>query len=206
MRVGDAGVLASQVLEFPNGGLVSRSLDNRIGAFVVLEALRLLASERPAARVTAAATTREEIGRTGGGARTGAAGLEADVAIVVDVTHATDYPGVEKRKHGDYKLGGGPVLARGASINPVVFDLLVETAEAERIPYSHRGRAAGHQHRRRQHLHGAQGRGHRPGLGAAPLHAQPQRDGGAGGSGADRAAAGRLLPAGERRRPISCRG
>jgi putative aminopeptidase FrvX len=52
------------------------------------------------------------------------------------VTHATDYPGVEKRKHGDFKLGGGPVLARGAAINPVVFDLLVEAAEAERIPYS----------------------------------------------------------------------
>ncbi|MEO8139118.1 MAG: M20/M25/M40 family metallo-hydrolase, partial [Gemmatimonadota bacterium] len=91
---------------------------------------------RPAARVTAAATTREEIAFTGGGARTGAAGIEADVAIVVDVTHATDYPGVEKRKHGDYKLGGGPVITRGAAINPVVFDLLVETAEAEQIPYS----------------------------------------------------------------------
>ena len=136
VRVGDAGVLASQVLEVPNDRIVSRSLDNRIGAFVVLEALRLLARERPAARVTAAATTREEIGSTGGGARSGAAGLEAEVAVVVDVTHATDYPGVEKRKHGEFKLGGGPVLARGASINPVVFDLLVEAAEAERIPYS----------------------------------------------------------------------
>lgn len=136
VRVGDAGVLASQVLEVPNDRIVSRSLDNRIGAFVVLEALRLLARERPAARVTAAATTREEISSTGGGARTGAAGLEAEVAVVVDVTHATDYPGVEKRKHGDFKLGGGPVLARGAAINPVVFDLLVEAAEAERIPYS----------------------------------------------------------------------
>src|SRR5262249_51871319 len=80
--------------------------------------------------------TREEISYTGGGARTGATGLAADVAIVVDVTHATDYPGVEKLKHGDYKLGGGPVLSRGAAINPVVFDLLVETAETEKIPYA----------------------------------------------------------------------
>jgi endoglucanase len=136
VRLGDAGVLAGQALDFPNGRLVSRSLDNRIGAFVVLEALRLLSRERPAARVTAAATTREEIGYTGGGARTGAVGLEADVAVVVDVTHATDYPGVEKRKHGDYRLGGGPVIARGASINPVVFDLLLETAEAARIPFT----------------------------------------------------------------------
>jgi endoglucanase len=136
VRVGDPGVLASSVLEFPNGRIVSRSLDNRVGAFVVLEALRLLARERPAARVTAAATTREEISYTGGGARTGAVRLEPDVAVVVDVTHATDYPGVEKRKHGDYKLGGGPAISRGAAINPVAFDLLVTTAEAEKIPYT----------------------------------------------------------------------
>jgi endoglucanase len=136
IRVGDPGVLASSVLEFPNGRVVSRSLDNRVGAFVVLEALRRLAQERPAARVTAAATTREEIGSTGGGARTGAAALEAEIAVVVDVTHATDYPGVEKRRHGDYRLGGGPVLTRGAAIHPVVFDLLVEAAEAEQIPYT----------------------------------------------------------------------
>ncbi|HXW96265.1 MAG TPA: M20/M25/M40 family metallo-hydrolase [Gemmatimonadales bacterium] len=136
VRVGDAGVLASQVLEFPNGRIVSRSLDNRVGAFVVLEALRLLAAKRPAARVTAAATTREEISSTGGGARTGAVTLEADVAVVVDVTHATDYPGVEKRKHGDYRLGGGPVIARGAAINPVIAELLISTAEAEGIPFA----------------------------------------------------------------------
>jgi putative aminopeptidase FrvX len=136
IRVGDAGVLASTVLEFPNGRLVSRSLDNRVGAFVVLEALRRLAGRRPTASVTAAATTREEISYTGGGARTGAISLEAEVAIVVDVTHATDYPGVEKRKHGEYRLGSGPVLTRGASINPVVFDLLVATAEEEKIPFA----------------------------------------------------------------------
>lgn len=134
VRVGDPGVLASAVLEFPNGRLVSRSLDNRVGAFVVLQALRYLAQDRPAARVTAAATTREEISYTGGGASSGARVVEADAAIVVDVTHATDYPGVEKRKHGDYKLGGGPVITRGASMNPVLVDLLLEAAKAEQIP------------------------------------------------------------------------
>jgi putative aminopeptidase FrvX len=136
VRVGDPGVLATSVLEFPNGRIVSRSLDNRVGAYVVLEALRHLTQNRPSARVTAAATTREEISNTGGGARTGAQALEADVAVVVDVTHATDYPGVEKRKHGDYRLGGGPVIARGASINPMVVDLLVAAAEADGIPYT----------------------------------------------------------------------
>jgi endoglucanase len=136
LRIGDPGVLAAGVLEFPNGRLVSRSIDNRIGAFVVLEALRLLADTRPAASVSAVATTREEIAATGGGARSSAVALEPDVAIVVDVTHATDYPGVDKRRHGDYRLGGGPVLSRGASVSELVFELLATTAEAEGIPYS----------------------------------------------------------------------
>ena len=136
MRIGDPGVLASSVMEFPNGRIVSRSLDNRIGAFGVLEALRLLAQERPAACVTAVATTREEIAYTGGGAKSSATGLAADVALVVDVTHATDYPGIDKRKHGDYRLDSGPVLTRGSAVNSVLFDLLIEVAEAEKIPYA----------------------------------------------------------------------
>jgi endoglucanase len=136
IRIGDPGVLAAGVLEFPNGRLVSRCIDNRIGAFVVLETLRLLAPARPRASVTAVATTREEIAATGGGARSSAHRLEPDVAIVIDVTHATDYPGMEKRKHGDYRLGGGPVLARGASVSELVFEMLTETAQAEQIPHS----------------------------------------------------------------------
>ncbi len=135
IRIGDPGVLAASVMEFPNGRLVSRCIDNRIGAFVVLEALRLLAEDRPRAAVTAVATTREEIAATGGGARSSAHQLEPDVAIVIDVTHATDYPGIEKRKHGDYRLGGGPAISRGASVSELVFELLVETAETEKIPF-----------------------------------------------------------------------
>jgi putative aminopeptidase FrvX len=135
IRIGDPGVLAAGVIEFPNGRLVSRSIDNRIGAFVVLEALRLLARDRPRASVTAVATTREEIAATGGGARSSAVRLEPDVAIAVDVTHATDYPGVDKRRHGDYRLGGGPAISRGASVSEIVFELLVAAAESEGIPY-----------------------------------------------------------------------
>ena len=136
VRVGDPGVLASQVLEFPNGRLVSRSIDNRIGSFIVLEALRLLAADPPAAAVAAVATTREEISSNGGGARPLATHLDPAVAIVVDVTHATDYPGIDKRRHGEFRLGGGPVLSRGASVNSAVFDLLAETADQEGIPYA----------------------------------------------------------------------
>jgi endoglucanase len=143
VRVGDAGVLTSRVEELPNGRIVSRALDNRVGAYVVLEALRLLAQGKsraarhsPPVTVTAVATTQEEIGYTGGGARTSATELGATVAIAVDVTHATDYPGVEKRKHGDFRLGGGPVLSRGSAVNPVVFEMLVAAAEREKIPYA----------------------------------------------------------------------
>src|SRR5436190_229499 len=137
VRVGDPAVLDADVQELPNGRIVSRSIDNRIGAYVVAEVLRLLAKDRPKhAAVFAVATTREEIAWTGGGARTSAVGLDPQVALVVDVTHATDYPGAEKKRAGEHKLGGGPVLARGSSVSPVVFDLLVQCAEQEQIPYS----------------------------------------------------------------------
>jgi len=137
VRVGDAGVLATDVKEFPNGRIVSRSIDNRIGAYVVAEALRLLAQDRPKhAAVFAVATTQEEIAWTGGGARTSAVTLDPQVALVVDVTHATDYPGAEKKTAGDHKLGGGVVLSRGSATNPKVFDLLVDCAEANKIPFT----------------------------------------------------------------------
>jgi endoglucanase len=137
VRVGDPGVLAVSALELPNGRLASRALDNRLGAYVVLEALRLLSQAHTpiAAQVTAVATTREEIAYGGGGARPGAYSLQPHAAIVVDVTHATDYPGIDKRKDGDYALGGGPVIARGAAVSTVVAERLIEAAEAGGIPY-----------------------------------------------------------------------
>jgi len=137
VRVGDPGVLDSRVEEYPNGRIVSRSLDNRIGAFVAAEAMRRLAATRPPhAAVFSVASTREEIAWTGSGARTSAVGIEPDVAIVVDVTHATDYPGADKKHAGDHKLGGGVVLSRGSSVSSAVFDLLAECAEQAKIPYT----------------------------------------------------------------------
>jgi endoglucanase len=137
VRVGDAGVLLAEVLQFPNGRIVSRSIDNRIGAYVVAEAVRLLAKDPPPhAAVFAVASTREEIAWTGGGARTSAVGIDPQVALVVDVTHATDWPGAEKKLSGDHRLGGGPVLSRGSSVSPVVFEMLVACADAEKIPFS----------------------------------------------------------------------
>ena len=136
IRIGDPGVIASSVLEFPNGRLVSRSIDNRIGSFVVLEALRLLAGTPVRASITAVASSREEISATGGGARPLASRQQPTPATLVDVTHATASHGMDKRKHGDYRLGGGPVLARGAAVNELLFEQLVAAAEAEKIPYA----------------------------------------------------------------------
>ncbi|MCH7874045.1 MAG: M20/M25/M40 family metallo-hydrolase [Gemmatimonadetes bacterium] len=136
VRVGDSAVIAGDAVELLNKRLVSRSIDNRIGAFVVLEALRLLQRRRPRAAVFAVATAQEETSWSGGGARTSAFGIEPTVAIVVDVTHASDCPGAEKKEVGDFKLGGGPVLSRGSAINPVVFEMLIQVAEKEKIAYA----------------------------------------------------------------------
>jgi putative aminopeptidase FrvX len=136
LRVGDPGVIEQPVLEFPNGRIVSRAIDNRIGAFVVLEALRRYHADPGEARVVAIASSREEIGLTGGGILPGATATRATMGLVVDVTFATDHPLMEKKEQGDHKLGGGPVLTRGAVIAPTVFELLRNTAEAKGIPYT----------------------------------------------------------------------
>ena len=137
IRVGDPAVLASGFLRLAGDRIASRAIDNRVGAFVVLEALRLLAQD-PAehAGCVAVGTVQEEIGYTGGGARNSAFALEPDVALVVDVTFATDVPDVSKKEVGEHSLGGGPVLSRGSATHPLVFDRLVEVAEAEEIPFS----------------------------------------------------------------------
>jgi endoglucanase len=136
IAVGDPGVIDARTIDLPNNRIVSRSIDNRIGAFVVAEALRLYAERPGAARVVAVATTQEEIGYHGGGAVVAATRLAPAMAIAVDVTFASDSPGVEKKEHGEHKLGGGPVLARGSVISPVVYGLLTEVAASLEIPYS----------------------------------------------------------------------
>jgi putative aminopeptidase FrvX len=142
VRIGDAAVIAVEPVELPNGRLTSRALDNRLGAFVALEAARLVAKAGGSAGdVLAVAAVQEEI--TFGGSRTSAYSLEPDVAVVVDVTHATDAPGIEVKEIGKHVLGSGPVLNRGSTINPRVFELLHDTAEAEKIPFTIEASARG---------------------------------------------------------------
>jgi putative aminopeptidase FrvX len=138
LRVGDPAVIDARSVRLSDDLIASRSVDNRIGAFVVLEALRLLSEreEKPAAEVVAVATAQEEIGQNGGGAQTSAYHVDPQVALVVDVTFASDAPQIEKKLTGEHKLGSGPVLARGSAIHALVFERLAETAERAGIPFT----------------------------------------------------------------------
>ena len=136
VRPGDVVVIAGEPVELPNGRVASRSLDNRLGAFVALETARLVAEAGGApGEVAAVAAVQEEVGDFGG-ARVATFALEPAIAIAVDVTHSTDVPGGDPKVEGEHGLGSGPAISRGSTINPKLFDLLAETAEAEGIEYT----------------------------------------------------------------------
>jgi endoglucanase len=135
VRIGDVAVIAGDPIELPNDRIVSRSMDNRVGCYVAYEAARLVAEAGGApGDVAAVAAVQEEI--TFAGSRTTAFSLEPDVAIAVDVTFATDQPGIDLGELTKHPFGSGPVLTRGSTIHPHVFELLHETAEAEGIPFT----------------------------------------------------------------------
>jgi putative aminopeptidase FrvX len=135
VRIGDVGVVAAEPVELPGGRFVSRSFDNRLGCYVALEAARLV-SEAGGAQgdVFAVAVAQEEI--TFGGARTTAYSLRPDIAIVVDVTFATDQPGIDEKELGKHRFGSGGVINRGSTMDPQVFELLHAAGEAEGIPFT----------------------------------------------------------------------
>jgi endoglucanase len=135
VRIGDAGVISGEPVQLAGSRLASRSLDNRLGCYIALEATRR-AHERGnlKARMAAVAAVQEEIGSMGAGAT--AYALRPDVAIAVDVTHATDAPGVDEKELGSHPLGSGPVISRGARLAPRVYELLVEAAEGADIEYT----------------------------------------------------------------------
>jgi putative aminopeptidase FrvX len=135
VRVGDVAVIAGEPVELPNDRVVARAMDNRLGAYIALEAARLV-SEAGAAKwdVVAAVAVQEEVGLNG--ARALAHGLRPDVAIVVDVTHETDTLGVDPKRINAHPFGSGPVIERGTILNPNVSELMLEVAEAEAIPHT----------------------------------------------------------------------
>ena len=133
LEVGSVGVI-DQPLRYLHGRrMVSRAIDNRIGAFVALEALRWAQELGGESEVVAVATAQEEIGAWG--ARTAAFGLKPDTALVVDVTHCSKQPGVDPKEHGEVALGKGPSLAVGPYVHPGVLKRLRELAAAHGITY-----------------------------------------------------------------------
>jgi endoglucanase len=136
VRIGDTAVVAGEPLELRNGRVASRSLDNRLGSYVALEVARRVAERGGApGDVAAVAVVQEEVGDFAG-SRTAAFTLRPDVAIAVDVTHATDVRGGEPEDDGEHKLGSGAAIARGPVVHPQIFELLHDTAEAEGIPFT----------------------------------------------------------------------
>lgn len=122
VSVGDAAVIDSQPVELTDNLWASRSMDNRTGAYVALRAAQILSEDRPHVNVVAVAATEEEIGLVG--ASNLSWHIKPQVAIAIDVTHSSDYPGASKKGDNGIDVGGGPVLGRGSSVNPRVFQAL----------------------------------------------------------------------------------
>jgi len=135
VSIGDPAVPAVGFELLNKDRVIGRAFDDRAGAWVVSEVLRLLSEKHPEASVYGVATVQEEIGLRG--AETSAFGIAPDVGLAIDVTFATDYPQVEAgaTKTGDIQMGKGPVIERGPNINPKIFELLVTVANQEEIPY-----------------------------------------------------------------------
>lgn len=136
VSVGDPMVLGYGMTELQGDVIAARGMDNRIGAFVVLEAARRVAAseKKAAASLYSVATVQEEIGLRG--AITASFDIDAQVGIAVDVTFAGDHPGLgdAKRHVNECKLGAGPVLTRGPNTHPRLFERIVATAKKHKIP------------------------------------------------------------------------
>jgi endoglucanase len=135
VRIGDVAVIDAAPVLYPHDRVVSRSLDNRVGCYVAAEAARLVAEQGGApGDVVAMAVVQEET--TFAGSRTSAFAHEPDLAIVVDLTFATDQPGIELGPITHHKMGSGPVIARGTTLHPRIFELMFEAGEREGIPFT----------------------------------------------------------------------
>ena len=115
-----------------NDRLVAPGFDDKMGTFVVMEVMRMLKRERLDVALYSVATVQEEIGLRG--AKTSAYGIDPHVGIACDVGFTSDHPTVDKTQLGDLSLDKGPIISRGANINPVVFDMLVGASRAMKIP------------------------------------------------------------------------
>lgn len=134
VRIGSVGVIDVPIYNLLNNRIVSRALDDRVGAFAILESLKRLSAARPSVSVAAAATTQEEI--SSWGAKTSTFSYKPDAAIIVDVAYSTDPPESDKKAYGEVSLGSGPVISPGSANSPVLYKKLLDIAEKEKIPYT----------------------------------------------------------------------
>ena len=134
LAIGDSAVFLDGFMHISDDIIVARALDNRIGTWIAAEALRLVASRSPElkVRVVAVSTVQEEVGLRG--AQIIGRTLAPDVALVTDVGHATDSPGINHAQHGFFKLAAGPKIAVGGSMQPEVVGRLTEVASSLAIP------------------------------------------------------------------------
>ncbi len=139
--IGDPITFRLEMAHLGNDLVVSPAFDNKCGTFIVMEALRLCSERRIQCALFAVSTVQEEVGLRG--ARTASFGIDPQVGIAVDVTHATDYPDIDKRVNGEIKIGLGPTIARGPNINPKLEDLLVSTAKRKKLPFQREAEPAG---------------------------------------------------------------
>jgi endoglucanase len=134
IRIGDAITYGVGFELYGDGFAVARAFDDKLGVWIAARVLEeLKTAGRPKGDFIAAGTVQEEIGLRGG--VTSAYGVEPLIGIRAEVGHATDYPDINKRKYGEASCGSGPIIARGANINPVLFERLIEAAEKEKAPY-----------------------------------------------------------------------
>jgi len=134
VRIGDAVTVALGFHSMPNGFAVSPAMDDKTGCWVVIEALRRSCETgRLRCGLYAVSTVQEELGLRG--ARTSAFGVDPQVGVAVDVTHATDCPTIEKKEEGDVRLGRGPVIHRGPNMNHKVVQRLIKAADEHDIAY-----------------------------------------------------------------------
>ncbi|APG23685.1 MULTISPECIES: M42 family metallopeptidase [Syntrophotalea] len=133
VAVGDPVTFAVGFEPLQGALAASRGFDDKMGAFIVAEVLRAVRRRGvPPVEVFGVSTVQEEVGLRG--ATTSTFGIDPHIGIAVDVGFASDVPGVEMKEIGEFKVGGGPIISRGANIHPALFELLVRTAREEDIP------------------------------------------------------------------------
>ncbi len=142
VQIGDPITLANEFDLLRGDLVVARAFDNRAGTFAVIEALRLLTEQKGKlqAEVCAVSNIQEEVGLFG--ARQIAYSLKPDVALVVDVTHATDCPTVNKAMHGDIRIGHGPAITHGGCNHPEVVARIEQVAKKLKISLQHEAMSA----------------------------------------------------------------